>query len=480
MNALKLQNCVVRIITQNIEMNWLQPYKNNDSESSVGSGFFIDNSGFILTCSHLVLNSKKIFIEIPFEGKQKYETELVYVCPKYDMALLKTVNFKPKNFLKIFPEKDVYRIESGTEVYAIGFPLGQNNLKITKGVISGRQNSLLQTSAPLNPGNSGGPLLYKNMVLGVNISKIMFADNVGYASPVSYYFIIDNKTLKNRLINRPVLGFDFINTNKELYLHKKLINKTGVYITNVFKDSPIGKTGLLKGDILTSITGIDIDNQGLLEKRWFNEKMSIEDIFNTFKIGTKINIEYYRDNKLSKTSFKFIEYNNVISEKYPLFDDSNKIYEVFGGIIVAELCKNNLKKLLMNIKDSFLNKKYGRLLFWILNQNLNEKVCIITHIFSNSIIKNDEILKEGDIITEVNNIKISKIQDYRNAIAKSKDFIELKTHDDKLCVLSTKDVLNNEADFSKTFRYTLSESYQKLSKKGRRYHRRKTQKKKKT
>ena len=285
MNNLKLQNCVVRIITQNIEMKWEQPYKNNDSNASVGSGFFINKDGYILTCSHLVLNSKKIYIEIPFEGKEKFETELIYICPDYDMALLKTTKFKPKNWLKLFPEKDVYSIQSGTEVYAIGFPLGQNNLKITKGVISGRQNSLIQTSAPINPGNSGGPLVYNNMVLGVNVSKVMFADNVGYASPISYFYIINNLKLKNKLINRPELGFEYVNTNNAFYDYKNIKNKSGILVTRVYEKSPIWNLGIRSGNILIKINNIAIDNQGLIEKRWFNEKMNINDIFNTFKIG---------------------------------------------------------------------------------------------------------------------------------------------------------------------------------------------------
>ena len=59
-----LHNNVVRILSQSIEYNWLEPYKNKSNNNSVGSGFFINNNGLILTCCHVLVNTKKVFVEI--------------------------------------------------------------------------------------------------------------------------------------------------------------------------------------------------------------------------------------------------------------------------------------------------------------------------------------------------------------------------------------------------------------------------------
>lgn len=462
---LKLQSCVVRITAQNIEINWLQPYKNDDSKTSVGSGFFIEKDGYILTCSHLVLDSKKIFFEIPFEGREKYEAKLVYVCPDYDIALLKSINYKPKRVLQLVNENKMYSINSGEEVYAIGFPLGQNNLKISKGVISGRQKGLIQTSAPLNPGNSGGPLLYKNKVIGINISKVTFASNVGYAAPISHYYVIDGYRKKEKqLVIRPNIGFEYVYTNSSYFKYKNIKKCNGVLLTHVFKNSPAWNCGIRKGDILCKINGINIDKNGLIDRRWFNEKMTLLDLFNTFKIGDSINIEHISDNKLKKSKLVMCEYQPKISNKYPLLEKIK--YEVFGGIIVAELNLNNLETILNNnLSKLLIVNRLTKLAGALVSKNREESLCFVTHVFSNSIVKNDEVVKEGDIISQVNNKKIKTIENYRNALKKSGEFIVFKINDTKEYIIDTKSILENELDFSKTFQFPISKSYKNLSKK---------------
>ncbi len=100
-----------------------------------------------------------------------------------------------------FNLEDSDKAVSGIEVVAIGFPLGQNNIKITRGIISGRQDGDIQTDTPINPGNSGGPLLYKNKVVGIIKSIMTRSNNVGNAIPINkynitqkpYVFIMRNK-----------------------------------------------------------------------------------------------------------------------------------------------------------------------------------------------------------------------------------------------------------------------------------------------
>ena len=64
MNTLELSKKTVKIFSQRIEFDWVHPYKNKDTSQGIGSGFFIDDKGHILTCSHVVSHADKIFIEI--------------------------------------------------------------------------------------------------------------------------------------------------------------------------------------------------------------------------------------------------------------------------------------------------------------------------------------------------------------------------------------------------------------------------------
>ena len=77
---------VVRIISHDIEFDYLMPFKSSHTTTSSGTGFFIDNKGHILTCSHCVENATHVYVEIPSEGDKKYEVKIKGVCPYFDIA----------------------------------------------------------------------------------------------------------------------------------------------------------------------------------------------------------------------------------------------------------------------------------------------------------------------------------------------------------------------------------------------------------
>jgi S1-C subfamily serine protease len=75
--------------------------------------------------------------------------------------------------VKFFRKRLTYLVQYGQEVLTLGYPLGMDSLKLTEGIISGRQEGLFQTDAPLNPGNSGGPMLNEEgKVIGINVAIV--------------------------------------------------------------------------------------------------------------------------------------------------------------------------------------------------------------------------------------------------------------------------------------------------------------------
>lgn len=472
MNASSLSKKTVKVISQKIEMDWMHPYKNSNTRRSIGSGFFIDNKGHIITCSHVIQNSKKIFIEIPFQGDEKIEAEVVGLCPEFDIALLKTKNYVNDEFYELHSRKEIYTIKPGCEVYAIGFPLGQDNLKFTKGIISGRQNSLIQTDTPINPGNSGGPLLLNGKVIGINASIILYTNNIGYATPISFFYIIERELFSkgaSKLIMRPHLGIHFQNSNQALLDVNKCKCESGVLIKDIFKGSPISRCGIKKGDIICSINGIKVDNYGLFNFQWFNEKMRLGDILKTVKTGEKIKIEFWRGKKLFKKQFTFNLFNLNIDKKYPLYEKEKIDYEVIGGMIVMELTDNHLEIIMEDIENDFarnskLNKKYTNLLKYISNENKKDKRLIITHIFPNSYLRNFDILNEYDIIDTINHKKCSNLADFRKNIKITKkigsqEYVEITTEIHNSIVLSVQELLKEEKTFAETYKYNLSDLY---------------------
>lgn len=464
------QNKVIRLISEKILLNWGEPYKNAENFSSICSGSFISNEGHILTCAHCVDNSKTVFFEIPYNGEERHEAEIIFICPEFDIALLKTKTYKNQQFFKLMSNKEFYKLKSGTDVVSLGFPLGKNNLKTTAGIISGKDNGKIQTTSPLNPGNSGGPMVIGDKIIGINASGIPSASNIGFAVPISYYHAIKKSNAK--LVKRPGLGIEFCKINKDYSKLYNIPNQSGILIKNIIPGSPGEKLGLKRGDIVYSIGNQKIDNYGLLERRWYNEKMTLMDYINTFSEGSKLELKWIRNNSNYKDTIDFITYPKSLERKYPLYDKSSDAYTVFGGLIVSELNLNNLAEIInsatkLNGDELVIDEPFYNYVSYLQLSKKNKKYLIITHIFPNSYISNINILNIGDIIIKVNDIEISDINQYNNAlfkplISKKIPYLKIETFDNKVVVMDLRILLNSEKTNSQIYKYPLADIYNKL------------------
>ena len=92
---------VVRIIAYNIGFDWSMPFQKDQSTESVGTGFFFDKEGHILTCSHCVEDATEVFVEIPTEGNKQYSVVVKGICPFFDIAVLKIEGYKNKTYCRL-------------------------------------------------------------------------------------------------------------------------------------------------------------------------------------------------------------------------------------------------------------------------------------------------------------------------------------------------------------------------------------------
>jgi len=158
-------------------------------------------------------------------------------------------------------------LKIGQLVIAIGNPLGFQHT-ITTGVISalGRTlrtqtgrliDNVIQTDAALNPGNSGGPLIdWEGKVVGVNTATIMGAQNLCFAISINTAQNIAEQLLRYGKVKRAYLGIMMQNVDlvhRLIEMHD-LKNKKGIFVTNVEKESPAEKAGILAGDIIISFS----------------------------------------------------------------------------------------------------------------------------------------------------------------------------------------------------------------------------------
>jgi S1-C subfamily serine protease len=165
------------------------------SKVGVGSGFFISSSGYLLTNKHVVGDEDASFTITLSSGKE-IEAYAVYRDPNHDIAILKA-DGDGFPFIKL---GDSAKLRIGQHVVAIGNAYGDSNEAVASGIVSGlnksivatgedtseRLRGMVQTSAPMYPGDSGGPLLdAKGEAVGINAASAI-GTNISFSVPVNY------------------------------------------------------------------------------------------------------------------------------------------------------------------------------------------------------------------------------------------------------------------------------------------------------
>ncbi len=160
----------------------------------LGSGFIINEEGFLITNFHVIEGETQISIEVYHQKggqleRKSYKQVKIIAMNKYaDLALLKIEDKEAPKFSRVWlGDSDALAV--GERVFAIGSPLGLERT-VTEGILSTKTRQMqgelyLQTTAQINPGNSGGPLFnLRGEVIGVTNMKIPFGEGLGFAIPV--------------------------------------------------------------------------------------------------------------------------------------------------------------------------------------------------------------------------------------------------------------------------------------------------------
>jgi serine protease Do len=190
----------------------------------LGSGFFLDEEGHLITNFHVIENETQLSVEVyhqkagQLERKVYKQIAIVALNKFQDLALLKVTDKDAPRFAHV-PLGDSDALAVGERVFAIGSPLGLERT-VTEGIVSTKTRQVqgdlyLQTTAQINPGNSGGPLFnLRGEVVGVTNMKIQFGEGLGFAIPVdalrfflkhrdSYAYDNDNPSNAYRYLQPP-------------------------------------------------------------------------------------------------------------------------------------------------------------------------------------------------------------------------------------------------------------------------------------
>lgn len=246
---------------------YLDEYQQN-SEPNTGTGIIATSDGYIITNSHVVMNSKSADVKIITHDGKEYDALVVGVDKTTDLAVLKTNdhNFIPAEF------GDANELAIGEWVLAIGNPGGARfSSSLTRGIVSGLNRTVgeysengmtyIQTDAAINPGNSGGPLvnLY-GQVVGINSSKIVSSgyEGMGFAIPTTNAKGIINELFSGGYVKgRTRLGIKGTDVSEQSVYFENL--PVGFIIHSLEKDSVFNGTDVQVGDIITAIGDMEVD-----------------------------------------------------------------------------------------------------------------------------------------------------------------------------------------------------------------------------
>lgn len=400
-------NSIVKLISYNENKSNLFIEESESTKPSSGTAFFISKK-YLITCYHCIEDSLKSYIMFD-DNTKKYEVSVVKTIPTYDICLLE---IKDKIDVKYeYLDISYNTLDLGSDILVVGYPLKSDQIKLVNGIISGYKDLDYQISAPVNPGNSGGPMLYNDKVYGIVSYKIVGSEGMSFSKALTYMkdwinFIYTDKEIKDINIRIPELKIKFCNGHKKLFDYYNYKNMSGIVVVESYDKN------IKKGDIIYSVNNFNINNKSYIK----DLKMNLKDYVSTLLFDTKIIFKIIRNKKNI-----ILEYN-IKNDNYKKLDFNyyNEKFDVveYKGFKFTKLTLNHLEEIVKS-PYHFSEQEYQILQY--MEQYCDKEIWFISKISADmdeDIIDN---IKVYDIIVKLNDHKIKEKKDIENAIkSKSK------------------------------------------------------------
>jgi S1-C subfamily serine protease len=254
-----------------------------ESHAGSGSGFFFTHDGLLITNSHVVHGAHALYANLP-DGR-RLEADCIGEDPDTDLAVLR-VGVLAGMDISVSTLGDSDALQVGQLLIAIGNPLGLD-YTVTAGVLSalGRTlrtpsgrllESVIQTDAALNPGNSGGPLVNASgEVVGVNTAVVAPAQGLCFAIPVNTARWVAMELLRFGEVKRAYLGISGqeVRLPRKVVRHFALEHEGAVWVAHLEPNSPAGRAGLQAGDVVLAVGGEVMTSVDVLHRYLHKERI---------------------------------------------------------------------------------------------------------------------------------------------------------------------------------------------------------------
>ena len=267
--------------------------------AALGSGFIISSDGIIVTNNHVVDHAEKFHVALK-DGRE-FDAKLLGVDDRTDLAVLK---IDTNSSLPTVHWGDSDRIRVGDPVFAVGAPFGLSGT-VTSGIVSARGREIgagpyddfIQIDAPINQGNSGGPLFdATGAVIGVNTAIVSPSGGnvgIGFSIPTAMAKSVVSQIVSHGSVDRGWLGVSIQSVSREIADSLGLKDAKGAIVADVMSGSPAEKAGLKDGDVIVRYDGKNVDDASDLSRAVAQTPA-----------GKRMDITVYRDGREQTLSTK--------------------------------------------------------------------------------------------------------------------------------------------------------------------------------
>lgn len=351
-----------------------------------GSGVIVDKKGYIVTNNHVVGDAEEV--EVRLSDRRKLVGKVIGKDPDTDLAVVKV---ETNGDLPVVAFGDSTKVKVGQWVIAVGNPFGLDRT-VTIGVVSalGRENvnlsryeDFIQTDASINPGNSGGPLFnIRGEAIGINTAIINFAQGIGFAIPSNMVQQITAQLIAKGKVTRGWLGVGIQPVTDDLASKFGVKEGEGVLVNEVFDGDPAAKAGIQPGDVIIKVEGKPVDTPQTLSR-----------LVAGIPPGKKAELQVIRDGKIRNLAVELGERK----EEAVVASIPKTAPESMLGVDVQDLTAELAER--FKIKD--------------------EKGVLVTKVETGSAAE-QEGLREGDLIREVNRERVDNVDQFKGSIGKLK------------------------------------------------------------
>ena len=354
---------------------------------SLGSGVIVDASGLVVTNHHVIEGMTDV--KVALSDRREFPARIVLSDPRTDLAVLQ---IDAKEQFPVLEMGDSDALEVGDFVIAVGDPFGVGQT-VTQGIVSALARTqigandygfFIQTDAAINPGNSGGALAdLDGKLVGINssiVSRSGGSVGIGFAIPVNMVKSVIYAAEHGGAVHRPWLGASLQDVTKDIADSLGLDRPAGALIANVRPDGPAAEAGLKRGDVLTMVDGRGVDDSGGVGFR-----------LGVKPLGGTVTISALRDGKPASFELKLV----AAPETPPRDAIRIKTRSPFQGALVENVSPAVTEDLSIGDID---------------------KGVVVAEAPSDSLAANLG-LQKGDVVLEVNGVKIATTHDLESAAA---------------------------------------------------------------